>query len=109
MDPDENLPWPNPELIQAWWKNKGRFRNGTRYLCGQPITHEHLQHVLRTGFQRQRAAAAIELAMLKPGQPLLKSGPGLSAAADARPYPHGPVGDRLALYEDVMIRGSIGS
>ncbi len=73
MDADENLPWPNPELIQAWWgKNKGRFRNGTRYLCGQPIAYEHLQHVLCTGFQRQRAAAAIELAMLKPGQPLFE-------------------------------------
>jgi uncharacterized protein (TIGR02270 family) len=73
MDPDENLPWPNPELIQAWWgKNNGRFRSGTRYLCGQPISYEHLQQVLRTGFQRQRAAAAIELAMMKPGQPLFE-------------------------------------
>jgi uncharacterized protein (TIGR02270 family) len=73
MDPDENLPWPNLALIEAWWaKNRGRFRTGTRYLVGQPIAYEHLQKVLRTGYQRQRAAAAIELAMLKPGQPLFE-------------------------------------
>jgi uncharacterized protein (TIGR02270 family) len=73
MDPDENLPWPNPALIESCWaKNKGRFRTGTRYLVGQPIAYDHLQQVLRTGYQRQRAAAAIELAMLKPGQPLFE-------------------------------------
>jgi uncharacterized protein (TIGR02270 family) len=73
MDPDENLPWPSPGLIEAWWaKNRGRFRNGTRYLVGQPIADEHLQQVLRTGYQRQRAAAALELAMLHPGQPLFE-------------------------------------
>jgi uncharacterized protein (TIGR02270 family) len=73
MDPDENLPWPDPALIEAWWvKNRGRFPTGARYLVGQPIAYQHLQQVLRTGFQRQRAAAAIELAMMKPGQPLFE-------------------------------------
>jgi hypothetical protein len=73
MDPDEDLPWPNPELILGWWnKNKGLFKNGTRYLLGKPITFEHLQQVLRIGFQRQRYAASIELAMMKPGQPLFE-------------------------------------
>ncbi len=73
MDPDEDLPWPNPELISDWWnKNKGLFKNGTRYLLGKPITFEHLQQVLRIGFQRQRYAASIELAMMKPGQPLFE-------------------------------------
>ena len=73
MDPDEDLPWPNPELIQGWWgKNKGRFRSGTRYLLDKPIAVEQCQHVLRYGYQRQRAAAAIELAMLQPGQPLFE-------------------------------------
>lgn len=71
MDTDEDLPWPNPELILGWWsKNKSAFRNGTRYLLGQPISPENLQQVLRTG--RQRAVAAIELAMIKPGQPLFE-------------------------------------
>jgi uncharacterized protein (TIGR02270 family) len=73
MDPDEDLPWPDPELIQGWWgRNKGQFRNGTRYLMGQPISSEHLNQVLRTGRQRQRAAAALELAISKPGRPLFE-------------------------------------
>jgi uncharacterized protein (TIGR02270 family) len=71
MDPDEDLPWPEPLLIQEWWqKNKANFKNGVRHLCGRPITEEQCQHVLRNGFQRQRAAAAMELAMMNPGQPL---------------------------------------
>lgn len=71
MDPDEDLPWPAPELIARWWDaHQGEFRNGVRYLAGKPISREHLQQVLRTGLQRQRAAAAIELALLQPGQPL---------------------------------------
>jgi uncharacterized protein (TIGR02270 family) len=73
LDPDEDLPWPNPELIDQWWsKNKSRFRSGTRYLLGKPISVEQCQHVLRHGYQRQRAAAAIDLAMLQPGQPLFE-------------------------------------
>lgn len=71
MDLDDKLPWPDRDLIKAWWdKNKGRFKAGTRYLCGQPIAESHLQHVLRYGYQRQRYAAALELAMMNPGQPL---------------------------------------
>jgi len=73
LDPDEDLPWPDAQLIAEWWaKNKAAFRNGTRYLLGQPISPEHLQHVLRNGYQRQRAAAALELALLQPGQPLFE-------------------------------------
>jgi uncharacterized protein (TIGR02270 family) len=73
MDPDEDLPWPDAQLIAEWWaKNKAAFRNGTRYLLGQPISPEHLQEALRKGFQRQRAAAALELAILQPGQPLFE-------------------------------------
>jgi uncharacterized protein (TIGR02270 family) len=71
MDPDENLPWPNPDLVQKWWeKNKGHFQSGVRYLCGKPMTIDWLKIVLRDGFQRQRAAAALELAIRQPGTPL---------------------------------------
>lgn len=71
MDPDDNLPWPDPSLIQKWWdKNRSRFQNGTRYLLGKPMTNEWLKTVLRDGRQRQRAAAALELAIRNPGQPL---------------------------------------
>jgi len=60
-------------LISEWWnKNKGLFRNDTRYLLGKPLSPEHLQHVLKTGLQRQRAAATIEIAMMNPGQPFFE-------------------------------------
>lgn len=73
MDTDEDLPWPEPELISKWWENKkNKFQNGRRYLIGKPITSEWLQQVLREGTQRQRATAAIELAMLNPGKPLFE-------------------------------------
>ena len=73
MDPDEYLPWPDPKLIHDWWTtNKNIFRNGTRYLCGQPTSEQQCQHVLRYGFQRQRATAALELAVVHPGQPLFE-------------------------------------
>lgn len=73
MDPDEDLPWPAPELIQKWWaSNKENFQNGARYLVGKSIAPESLQQVLRSGFQRQRAAAALELAMRQSGRPLFE-------------------------------------
>jgi uncharacterized protein (TIGR02270 family) len=73
MDPDEDLPWPKPELIEKWWgQRRSEFQSGTSYLCGKPKTIESLQEVLRTGYQRQRAAAAIELAIRQPGQPLFE-------------------------------------
>jgi uncharacterized protein (TIGR02270 family) len=71
IDPDEHLPWPDPVLIGKWWSaNRAAFHNGVRYLLGQPIGVEWARKVLRTGRQRQRAAAALELAIREPGQPL---------------------------------------
>jgi len=83
MDPDEDLPWPNLQLIEKWWfTHRVLFTNGTRYLCGQPMTIESLNQVLRTGKQRQRIAAAIELAMRQSGQPLFNtSAPGFRQQA----------------------------
>lgn len=73
MDPDERLPWPDPGLISNWWaKHASEFQPGVRHLIGKPITAEWLQHVLREGRQRQRAAAALELAIMQPGQPLFE-------------------------------------
>jgi uncharacterized protein (TIGR02270 family) len=73
MDPDERLPWPNPILIRKWWeKNGASFQAGIRYLLGKPITLEWMQQVLRVGRQRQRAAAALELAIMQPGTPLFE-------------------------------------
>lgn len=73
MDADENLPWPDPGLIQKWWaSNRHSFQPGTRYLIGKPITIDWCKQVLRIGRQRQRAAAALELAMRQPGTPLFE-------------------------------------
>lgn len=71
LDADENLSWPNAEFIAAWWdKHKSNYPSGTRYLLGKPVTVDHLKLVLINGLQRQRAAAALELAILQPVQPL---------------------------------------
>jgi len=73
MDPDEDLPWPKPEAIHTWWRShQGQFRSGTRYLLGKPMSLDWLRDVLRNGRQRQRAAAALELALQQPGQPLFE-------------------------------------
>jgi uncharacterized protein (TIGR02270 family) len=70
MDPDDHLPWPDPSRISKWWTANGSFPKGIRYLVGQPVSVEWARQVLRSGKQRQRAAAALELAILEPGQPL---------------------------------------
>ena len=70
-DPDDDLPWPDPQRVLAWWgKNATRFNAGTRYLLGKIVTPEHLHWVLRHGNQKLRYGAALELAMLAPGTPL---------------------------------------
>ncbi len=73
MNPDEDLPWPDPKKIQSWWDaNKGRFQAGVRHLVGKPITAEHCQDVLVSGYQRQRIAAALELSLTQPGRALFE-------------------------------------
>ncbi len=71
LDPDENLPWPDPALIQAWWQaNAARFPADTRHLLGRPIDEPACHHALTAGFQRQRRAAAFERATADPSAPL---------------------------------------
>jgi hypothetical protein len=71
MDQDENLPWPDAAKLAAWWeKRRGDFVPGVRHLCGRPLTEDWLEHVLRHGYQRQRAAAALELSLRRPEEPL---------------------------------------
>ncbi len=78
MDSDEDLPWPNPQLIEKRWSShRHEFTNGTRYLLGNPITIDSLKAALTNGKQRQRRAAAIESAMRQPGNALFNcAGPG---------------------------------
>ena len=71
MDADENLPWPSQRLIAKWWtEHHAEFQNGARYLAGKPISLSSCQQVLGDGRQRQRTAAALEIAISQPGQPL---------------------------------------
>lgn len=73
LDHDENLPWPDPHRIASWWSHAGsKFSAGTRYLCGRTLTNENLVSILASGKQRQRMAAALELALHDPRQPLFE-------------------------------------
>lgn len=74
MDQDEDLAWPAVELISEWWnKNKKSFTPGQRYLMGKPVSIAQCNQVLRTGKQRQRLAAGLELALLQPGYGLFET------------------------------------
>jgi uncharacterized protein (TIGR02270 family) len=74
MDEYDSLPWPDVEKIAAWWHANGhRFAAGTRYFMGEPPSPSHCLTVLKTGFQRQRIAAAEYLCLMKPGTPLFNT------------------------------------
>lgn len=74
INPDEDLPWPNPKLIRKWWKEHCKdFRSGARYLRGNEITSGSLMNTLIQGNQRQRAAAVLELAIREPFKPLFET------------------------------------
>ena len=74
LDEDESLPWPDPGKLAAWWQAQGsRFTPGTRYFLGEPPSPAHCLSVLKSGFQRQRIAAAHYLSLLQPGTPLFNT------------------------------------
>jgi uncharacterized protein (TIGR02270 family) len=76
---DEDLPWPDFARIRAWWSvETRRFAAGQRYLGGEPISAAGAVRVLRKGYQRQRAAAALELGRLEATRPLF----GVESRAD---------------------------
>ncbi len=61
-----------PDLagIREWWEAHRRaYRHDVRYLRGAPLTEPSLVVTLRVGTQAQRAAAAFELARLRPDEP----------------------------------------
>ncbi|HUB15126.1 MAG TPA: TIGR02270 family protein [Acetobacteraceae bacterium] len=67
LDEDENLPWPNPERIGSWWlANLAHYRPGTAYFLGAPKPAADWLEALSDAFQRQRHAAALELAIRMP-------------------------------------------
>ncbi len=74
MDTDLNLRWPAPDLVAAWWKkNAAHFTSGKRYLFGQEVSEAACREVLATGYQPQRMAAALELALRQPDRPLFET------------------------------------
>lgn len=73
MDADEDLPWPSPDRVRKWWeKHEHEFHPGVRYLRGKPIGPAGLLDALKNGYQRQRTAAALELALLQPATPMFE-------------------------------------
>ncbi|MDB6442598.1 TIGR02270 family protein [Pseudomonas sp. 21TX0197] len=71
MDPDENLPWPDPRSIERWWQTHGgQFQSGTRYMLGLVHSEAAFGQVLVRGQQRQRIAAACGLARFRPDEAL---------------------------------------
>ena len=72
-DDDDDLPWPRQQAIESWWSShRHGFLPGKRFLSVQPITQAAALDVLRNGYQRQRAGAAIEWARLIEGAPLFR-------------------------------------
>jgi uncharacterized protein (TIGR02270 family) len=74
LDEDESLPWPDPAKLLAWWEKNGtRFTPGNRYFVGEEPSPAKCLDVLKTGFQRQRVAAAEYLTLLVSGTPLFNT------------------------------------
>jgi len=93
LDVDEDLPWPNPAVVNQWWSdNAHRFTAGERYLCGERISTQQCQFVLNSGFQRQRQAAALELALMEPNTALYEiRAPGFRQKKDFPAFKVDPV------------------
>ncbi len=73
LDEDENLPWPDPERIGQWWTaNRSRFSVGTPYFLGAPKATADWLEALSDAFQRQRHAAALELAIRQPNKAMFE-------------------------------------
>jgi uncharacterized protein (TIGR02270 family) len=70
-DPDEELLWPDASKALEWWEeHRSEFREGERYLCGQPVSVENCLRILRAGYQRHRSLAAQHLGLARPDFPL---------------------------------------
>lgn len=73
-DPDEGLPWPDPNKLASWWRtNAARFNKTTRYRNGQPHSRQILIDILHNGNLPDRHHEAFELAVLDPASQLLET------------------------------------
>jgi uncharacterized protein (TIGR02270 family) len=74
LDPDAGLPWPDGERVAAWWRDHASdYRPAARYLSARPVSADHCWALLHTGRQQERMAAALELALMEPAQPLFET------------------------------------
>lgn len=74
IDEDDGLPWPDPGKVHAWWTGHAHgFVVSQPCLAGAPPSPAHCLSILKTGFQRQRIAAAEWLCLLQPGTPLFNT------------------------------------
>jgi uncharacterized protein (TIGR02270 family) len=70
---DDRLRWPDPGKVGEWWtKNKARFNVGTAYFLGTPKASADWLGALSDAFQRQRRAAALELAIRQPNRAMFE-------------------------------------
>jgi uncharacterized protein (TIGR02270 family) len=65
IDPDEHLPWPVAGRVESVVRDRELPRG--RALWGQPVSTDICRTVLAHGTQRERHAAALELALQAPG------------------------------------------
>jgi uncharacterized protein (TIGR02270 family) len=71
LDEDDSLPWPDRTLIERWWAaHAGAMPLDAGCFMGGAPTPARVADVLRTGFQRQRHAAARLRCLLEPRTPL---------------------------------------
>jgi uncharacterized protein (TIGR02270 family) len=70
LDADEDLPWPDPGAVAGWWEEiRATLPTGPLFL-GRASTSEAWCVGLAEGYQRQRRAAALHIALADPVAPL---------------------------------------
>jgi uncharacterized protein (TIGR02270 family) len=73
LDEDDTLPWPDPARVGDWWTaNREQFRSGTSHFLGVPKAGADWLLALSDAFQRQRHAAALELAIRQPNRAMFE-------------------------------------
>ena len=75
---DSKLPWPDADKTTTRWQQHSTdLETESRYFMGKgfkaPTITGHLNHIIASGYQRQRHAAALELALLEPTHPLVNT------------------------------------
>ncbi|WP_444993948.1 TIGR02270 family protein [Aliikangiella sp. IMCC44359] len=72
MDADENLAYPDVKKVaQIWQKRAVNYEAGKRYVLGVTPGRDVLKPIVVNGYQRQRLAAALEIAVLEADVPFV--------------------------------------